>query len=264
VNRVRVSSVATSMLLVMFVFYLLTVMSAGGINIVTLPWIAIMTAALAATLIFALFGRYIFPVIFRKLGVKVPIGDGYIDDKYYVISNFDTESGFRYAGFSVIKLIPTTPSVDLKDEDKKLLLRNVESLILTLPSDVEFGVMKVMDPTIKRLLKKIEAEISKYYSRKASTKNPGVASKYDRKIAELEKERERILKSNPVSGIIYVKVFAKGRDEEEVKERLRRLIEQVESTAHSIQCIPKVLSYFDLQDFVEAQLVSRAIRYITK
>lgn len=260
----RISSIAVSVLLTMFIFYVLTLVSLGGINIVTLPWIAIMTLGLAVVLVFALFGRYIFPVIFKKLGVKIPLGDGYIDDRFFIITNFDTESGFKYAGFSVIKLIPVTPSVDLRDDDKKLLLRNVESLILTLPTDIEYGVMKVMDPAIKRLLKKIEAEISKYQSRKAASgKNPGVSSKYDRLISELERERERILKSNPVSGLIYVKVFARGMTPEEVKERLRRLTEQVESSAHSIQCIAKVLRGFDLYDFIESQFVSRTIRYVT-
>jgi hypothetical protein len=263
-SSVRVSSIAVSVLLTMFIFYLLIIVSLGGVNAVTLPWVAIMTLALALTLIFAMFGRYLVPILMKKAGIKIYIGDAYIDDQYFIVTNFDTESGYRYAGFSVIKLIPTTPSVDLKDEDKKLLLRNVESLILTLPTDVEFGILKVMDPTIKRLLRKIEAEISKYQSRKASVKNPGVASKYDRKIAELERERERILKSNPVSGVIYIKVFAKGRTAEEVKEKLRRLIEQVETSAHSIQSIPKVVRGFDLYDFVESQLVSRTVRYVSE
>jgi len=260
---VRVSSIAVSVLLTMFIFYIMTLVSLGGVNAVTLPWISLMTLGLALALVFALFGRYLIPVILVRFGVKVPVGDGYVDDRYFIVSNFDTESGYRYSGFSVVKLIPTVPSVDLRDEDKKLLLRNVESLILTLPTDVEYGVMKVMDPTIKRLLRRIEAEIAKYQSRKATFKNPAAASKYDRIISELERERERILKSNPVSGIIYLKVFAKGRTPEEVKEKLRRLVEQVESIAHSIQCIPKVVRGFDLYDFVEAQLVSRAIRYIT-
>jgi len=259
----RISSISVSILMTMFIFYVLTVVSIGGINIITLPWIAIMTLGIAITLIFAMFGRYILPVIFRKFGIKIPLGDAYIDDKYFIVSNYDTESGYKYAGFSVIKLIPLTPSVDLKDEDKKLLLRNVESLILSLPTDIEYGIMKVMDPEIKRILKKIEHEISKYQSRKAATKNPGATSKYDLKISELEKERERILKSNPVSGIIYIKMFAKGNSAEEVKEKLRRLIEQVETSAHSIQCIAKVLSSFDLYDFVESQLVSRAVRYVS-
>jgi len=260
----RVSSVVVSILLTMFIFYVLTILSLGGINIVTLPWIAIMTLALAIVLIFAIFGRYIFPIIFKKLGVKVPLGDAYIDDQYFIVANFDTEGGYKYAGFSVIKLIPVTPSVDLRDDDKKLLLRNVESLILTLPTDIEYGIMKVMDPEIKKLLRKIEAEISKYQARKAaSSKNPGMSSKYDMKISELEKERERILKSNPVSGLIYVKVFAKGSTPEEVKDKLRRLIEHVETSAHSIQCISKVLRGFELYDFVEAQLVSRTVRFVS-
>jgi len=259
----RISSIAVSILLTMFIFYVLTLVSLGGVNIVTLPWIAIMTLALAIVLVFAIFGRYILPVIFRKLGVKIPLGDAYVDDKYFIVANFDSEGGYKYAGFSVIKLIPLTPSVDLKDEDKKLLLRNVESLILSLPTDVEYGVMKVMDPEIKRLVRKIESEIKKYQSRKAAEKS-GAASKYDMKISELEKERERILKSNPVSGIIYIKVFAKGGSPEEVKEKLRRLIEQVETTAHTIQCIAKVLSTNDLYDFVEAQLISKTIRYVSR
>lgn len=262
--EVRLSSVAVSILLVMFMFYVLTLTSMGGVNVVTLPWISIMTAALAATLIFAIYGRYVLPVIFKKFGVKIPLGDGYIDDCYFIVGNYDTESGFKYSGFSVVKLIPTTPSVDLRDDDKKLLLRNVESFILTLPSDIEFGIMRTIDPEIKKLLKKIESEIAKFQSRKGSTKNPGLQSKYDRKIEELVRERERILKSNPMSSVIYIKVHAKGRSQDEVKEKLKNLIEQVESSVHSLQCIPKVIKYFDLQDFIEAQLISRAIRYVTK
>jgi len=261
----RISSIAVSILLTMFIFYVFTILSIGGVNIVTLPWIAIMSLALAIVLVFALFGRYIFPVIFGKLGIKIPLGDGYVDNMYFIVSNFDSEGGYKYAGFSIIKLIPLTPSVDLKDEDKKLLLRNVESLILSLPTDIEYGIMKVLDPEIKRLLKKIEHEISKYQSRKAAAgKNPAATSKYDMKISELEKERERILKSNPVSGTIYIKVFAKGRTADEVKEKLRRLIDQVENLAHSIQCTAKVLKGFDLYDFVTAQLVSYTIRYVSK
>ncbi|MEM1694427.1 MAG: hypothetical protein QXK07_04315 [Desulfurococcaceae archaeon] len=260
----KVSSISTSILLIMFLFYVLTWLNLGGVNVVTLPWIAIMTVALVIAMIFSLYGRYLIPIILKKMGVKIYIGDGWIDDQYYIVTNFDSESAMKYSGFSVVKLIPTTPSVDLRDDDKKLLLRNVESLILSLPSDVEYGVMKVMDPSIKRLLKRIESEISKYYARKAGTRNPGVSSKYDRKIADLERERERILKSNPVSGIIYVKVIAKGRTPEEVKEKLKRLIEQVCSTAHTIQCTYKVLNSLDLYDFIEAQIVSRSVRYITK
>lgn len=260
----RVSFIAVSVLLTMFIFYVMTLLSLGGVNAVTLPWVSLMTIGLAITLVFALFGRYLVPIILNRFGVKVPIGDGYVDDRYYIVSNFDTESGYKYSGFSVIKLIPTVPSVDLKDEDKKLLLRNVESFILSLPTDIEYGIMKIMDPSVKHLLRKIEAEIAKYQARKAAMKNPATASKYDRIISELERERERILKSNPVSGIIYLKVFAKGRTPEEVKERLRRLIEQVESLAHSIQCIPKVLRGFDLYDFIEAQLISRAVRYVSQ
>jgi len=251
-------------LLIVFLFYVLTWLNLGGVNVVTLPWLAVMTVALAVTMICSLYGRYLLPVILRKMGTKIYVGDGWIDDQYFIVTNYDSESGMKYSGFSVVKLIPTTPSVDLRDDDKKLLLRNVESLILSLPSDVEYGIMKVMDPSIKRLLKRIESEIGKYYARKAGTKNPGVSSKYDRKIADLERERERILKSNPVSGIIYVKVFAKGRTPEEVKERLRRLIEQVSSTAHTIQCTYKVLSSLDLYDFIESQVVSRSVRYITR
>jgi len=261
---VRVSAISTSVLLIVFLFYVLTWLNLGGVNVVTLPWLAVMTVALAVTMIFSLYGRYLLPVILRKMGTKIYVGDGWIDDQYFIVTNYDSESGMKYSGFSVVKLIPTTPSVDLRDDDKKLLLRNVESLILSLPSDVEYGIMKVMDPSTKRLLKRIESEIGKYYARKAGTKNPGVSSKYDRKIADLERERERILKSNPVSGIIYVKVFAKGRTPEEVKERLRRLIEQVSSTAHTIQCTYKVLSSLDLYDFIESQVVSRSVRYITR
>ncbi|MEM3964449.1 MAG: hypothetical protein QW584_01835 [Thermofilaceae archaeon] len=260
----RVSAISTSVLLIVFLFYVLTWLNLGGVNVVTLPWLAVMTAAIAVTMIFSLYGRYLLPVILRKMGTKIYVGDGWIDDQYFIVTNYDSESGMKYSGFSVVKLIPTTPSVDLMDDDKKLLLRNVESLILSLPSDVEYGIMKVMDPSIKRLLKRIESEIGKYYARKAGTKNPGVSSKYDRKIADLERERERILKSNPVSGIIYVKVFAKGRTPEEVKEKLRRLIEQVSSTAHTIQCTYKVLSSLDLYDFIESQVVSRSVRYITR
>lgn len=260
----RVSAISTSVLLIVFLFYVLTWLNLGGVNVVTLPWLAVMTVALAVTMIFSLYGRYLLPVILRKMGTKIYVGDGWIDDQYFIVTNYDSESGMKYSGFSVVKLIPTTPSVDLRDDDKKLLLRNVESLILSLPSDVEYGIMKVMDPSTKRLLKRIESEIGKYYARKAGTKNPGVSSKYDRKIADLERERERILKSNPVSGIIYVKVFAKGRTPEEVKERLRRLIEQVSSTAHTIQCTYKVLSSLDLYDFIESQVVSRSVRYITR
>lgn len=260
----RVSAISTSVLLIVFLFYVLTWLNLGGVNVVTLPWLAVMTAAIAVTMIFSLYGRYLLPVILRKMGTKIYVGDGWIDDQYFIVTNYDSESGMKYSGFSVVKLIPTTPSVDLRDDDKKLLLRNVESLILSLPSDVEYGIMKVMDPSIKRLLKRIESEIGKYYARKAGTKNPGVSSKYDRKIADLERERERILKSNPVSGIIYVKVFAKGRTPEEVKEKLRRLIEQVSSTAHTIQCTYKVLSSLDLYDFIESQVVSRSVRYITR
>ncbi|MEM1695931.1 MAG: hypothetical protein QXU26_01890 [Thermofilaceae archaeon] len=260
----RVSAISTSVLLIVFLFYVLTWLNLGGVNVVTLPWLAVMTVALAVAMVFSLYGRYLLPVILRKMGTKIYVGDGWIDDQYFIVTNYDSESGMKYSGFSVVKLIPTTPSVDLRDDDKKLLLRNVESLILSLPSDVEYGIMKVMDPSIKRLLKKIESEIGKYYARKAGTKNPGVSSKYDRKIADLERERERILKSNPVSGIIYVKVFAKGRTPEEVKEKLRRLIEQVSSTAHTIQCTYKVLSSLDLYDFIESQVVSRSVRYITR
>ena len=260
----RVSSMAASILLTMFLVYILVVLSLGGVNIVTLPWIAIMTVSLAFTLIFALFGRYLLPIILAKLGAKIPVGDGYVDDRYFIITNFDAETGPRYAGFAVIKLIPTTPTVDLRDEDKKLLLRNVESLILSLPTDIEYGIMKVVDPTVKRLLRRIEAEIAKYHARKATIKNPGAASHLDRKIAELERERERILRSNPVSGLIYIKVFAKGQTPEEVKEQLRRLVEQVESSAHSIQCITKVLRGFDLRDFIETQLLGRTVRYVTR
>ncbi|MEM4863197.1 MAG: hypothetical protein QW706_08485 [Candidatus Nezhaarchaeales archaeon] len=258
------SAISTSVLLIVFLFYVLTWLNLGGVNVVTLPWLAVMTVALAVAMVFSLYGRYLLPVILRKMGTKIYVGDGWIDDQYFIVTNYDSESGMKYSGFSVVKLIPTTPSVDLRDDDKKLLLRNVESLILSLPSDVEYGIMKVMDPSIKRLLKKIESEIGKYYARKAGTKNPGVSSKYDRKIADLERERERILKSNPVSGIIYVKVFAKGRTPEEVKEKLRRLIEQVSSTAHTIQCTYKVLSSLDLYDFIESQVVSRSVRYITR
>lgn len=260
----RVSAISTSVLLIVFLFYVLTWLNLGGVNVVTLPWLAVMTVALAVAMVFSLYGRYLLPVILRKMGTKIYVGDGWIDDQYFIVTNYDSESGMKYSGFSVVKLIPTTPSVDLRDDDKKLLLRNVESLILSLPSDVEYGIMKVMDPSIKRLLKRIESEIGKYYARKAGTKNPGVSSKYDRKIADLERERERILKSNPVSGIIYVKVFAKGRTPEEVKEKLRRLIEQVSSTAHTIQCTYKVLSSLDLYDFIESQVVSRSVRYITR
>ncbi|MEM4584189.1 MAG: hypothetical protein QXV28_07590 [Ignisphaera sp.] len=259
----KVSAISTSVLLIIFLFYVLTWLNLGGVNVVTLPWLAIMTVALVVAVIFSLYGRYLIPIILKKFGAKIYVGDGWIDDHYFIVTNYDSESGMRYSGFAVVKLIPTTPSVDLQDEDKKLLLRNVESLILSLPSDVEYGIMKVMDPSIKRLLKKIESEIGKYYARKAGTKNPGVSSKYDRKIAELEKERERILKSNPVSGIIYVKVFAKGRTPEEVKEKLKRLIEQVASTAHTIQCTYKVLNSLDLYDFIEAQVISRSVRYVT-
>ncbi|MEM2260941.1 MAG: hypothetical protein QXK24_00675 [Ignisphaera sp.] len=260
----KVSSISTSVLLIIFLFYILTWLNLGGVNVITLPWISLMTVALVIAMIFSLYGRYIIPIILRKLGIKIYIGDGWIDDKYFIVTNYDSETGIKYSGLSVIKLIPTTPSVDLREEDKKLLLRNIESLILALPSDVEYGIMKVMDPSIKKLLKKIETEIGKYYARKAGSKNPGVTSKYDRKIADLERERERILKSNPVSGIIYVKVFAKGRTAEEVKEKLKKLIEQVSSSAHTIQCTYKVLNSLDLYDFIEAQLVSRSVRYVTK
>lgn len=258
----RISSITTSILLLIFLFYLLSWISLGGINAVTLPWMVIWTIFLVIALVMALYGRYLLPVLLHKLGVKFYIGDGYIDGNYFIATNYDAEGAYRYAGFSVIKLIPTTPSVDLRDEDKKLLLRNVESMILSLPSDVEFGIMKTTDPHIKKLLQKIENEISKYYARKAASKNPGSSSRYDRKIAELEKERERILSSNPVTGIIYIKVYSKARTVEELKENLKKLIDQAASLAHTIQCNYKVLSGFDLYDFIEAEGVSRVIRQI--
>jgi vacuolar-type H+-ATPase subunit F/Vma7 len=247
----------------MFLFYISVVLSSGGVNPVTLPWITIMTVAMAFVLVFAVFGRYILPVIFRKLGIKIPIGDGYIDDKYFIIVNFDTETGEKFRGFSVIKLIPTTPSVDLKDEDKKLLQRNVESLILALPANIEFGIIKITDPMIKKLLNKLEQQIQKL-QRPISLK-PGqpLPPSQQEKIAELQREKERIYKSNPVTGIMYIKVFAKGQTENELKNNLKQLIEQVETSAHSLQAFTKVLRGFDLFDFIEQQMLSQTIRHIT-
>lgn len=252
----KVSSVSYSLLLLLFIVFLMAATSLG-FNAVTLPWLALMAASISVAVVFALFGRYLLPPILKRLGVKIYIGDMKIYDKYVIVEGVDSTAA-RYVGFSVVKLIPTTPAMDMAEKERESLLRSMENLVRQFPVDAEFGVRIGVDPDIQRLLKAIQSEKQKYIARKAATTNPGAHTRYDLKIQQLMKEEERLLKSPPISGFIYVKVIAHGYTEEEVVAELDKAISRVAAAAASINAIPQVLTSLDLYDFIEAQLVPKA------
>lgn len=256
----KISNITSLLTLVMFIFYVFTIQSLGGVNAVTLPWIAIMTVALAVTIIFTLFGRYIMPTIMAKLGFKIYIGDMVIYKRYAIIKDFDQESGPPVAGFSVIKLIPSAPTVDMKEDDKRLLVKSVESFLLSIPTDTEFGILKIHEPILKKMIQRIRAEIKKVEAKAERAKS---AIGYQRKLSALQEELERLQRSNPVSAIMFIKVIAKGMSEDDVKAELDKRITQIVSIAeHQLKCTTKVLEYLDLYDFIESELLGKVVRIV--
>lgn len=263
----KISQTANAIMLFMFLLAVVVFVNLGvsGINMVTLPWISIIILGLALSVVFGLYGRYILPIIFTRFGVKIPIGDGYVDEKYVIIKNIDTDTGVSsVAGFSVIKLIPTTPSVDLPDKEKDTLLKNVESLLLSLPADSEYCVRKALDPYLKKLIKRMEDRIVKLQAKvtmssKQGSRNEAISTE----LSALMKEKERLLKSNPVTGLITVTVYATGKTEEEVKAKLRNLIEHIEMLSIQLQVTTRVLTWFDLYDFVEYRFMPKLVRVIS-
>ena len=247
----RYTSIAGATLAVQVFIVLCALVGLGGVNVITLPWIAIMVLSLSVSLIMYLYGRYIIPVISRKLfNSPTYIGDAVVDGKYFLVTNHDTEDATeKCSGFSIIKLIPMYPATDMSEDEKKKLVKDVEALIYALPTEVEYGIFKIGDPNVKKLLDKIDREI-------ASKKR----AKDERAVAELVAEKERLLRSKPVAAIMFIKVFAKGSSVEEVKRKLDSLISQVESLAFSLRCYAMVLKDFDLRDFVEKEVVGQIVK----
>lgn len=263
----KISQTANAIMMFMFLITVIIFVNLGstGINMVTLPWISITLLALAISFVFGLYGRYLLPIILSKLGMKIPIGDGYVDDMYVIVKNIDTDTGVSsVTGFSVVKLIPSSPSVDLTDDEKKVLLKNVESLLLSLPADSEYCVRKAPDPYLKKLLKKLDERISKIQARMSmSSKAGGRNEALSTELNALLKEKERLLKSNPVTGIITVTLYATGKNEEEVKAKLKNLVQNIETISFQLQVNTKILRSFELYDFAEYRFMSKLVRVVS-
>jgi len=257
---VRISGVITSVLLMMFIVYVFTFVSLGGVNIVTLPWIALMTFALALAVFFAVAGRYVLPWLFKFFGIRYYIGSVEIDGPFAIIADFDSEGqGRRYRGFSVVKLIPTIPSVDMKEDEKKTLIRNTEAYLLSLPSDVEYGIIKTSSVEVQRLINQISSKIASIEAKMRARQGAAAAS-YERQRSALQAELQRISSSRPVAAMIYVKVFAEGDSVAEVKSKLENLVVNIKNSASSLNCQAVELKGPDLHDFLELQAVSRILR----
>ena len=244
----RLSMIA---ILIATIILAMTFMSLGGISAVTLPWLTINVVALSIAIIIGIHGRVMIPLLIGRF-VKVHLGNGYVQDHYVIFENPEhRDSSIRYAGFSVIKVIPTIPVTDLKENERLQLLGQIESLFLAMPYDTEFGILKVVDPRIKNLINRIDKEIMTLEHKAARAKN---AARFERRIAELREEKLRIMQSKPVSAIIYFKVIAYGRTEEEVKKKLDLAIAQIDALKMALQANIMVLNMVDLIEFMRIQL----------
>ena len=229
----------------------------------TLPYYVIASLLLIIGYIFAKYGDKIMPWIFTKLKMRYYIGDLMIDGKYVIVKNYDSPEGDTVTGFSVVKVVPLSPAVDAKDEEKKRLLREAEAFIRAVPTDTIYCIRKSMSTTVDEMLRTIKKEIARIQAKMARARNnPGAMRMLEMRLSQLQKEFERISTSNPVGGTIYVKVFAKGRSEDEVKEKLDNMIEVIKTQVHSLNAIAIPLQSTQLHDLLRAELLGRAVKYV--
>ena len=247
--RIGTYSVATLILLDLLLIMMITSLSPS--NPLALPYFTLLVIVIVIDHIIALYGRYLFPFIKKKVFRSKEtgfIGSIAIKDKYCIISGADIPKG-RYAGFSVFKVIPLKPSPDLPEKAKAKLLETMETLVVSLPEICNYGVIKAPPYDIERAKRKIEAEISKLRARMSTFGDK--TGKYARQIEALEKEKERLEKFRPQKSIGYIQVFAYGYSEEEVMEKLNELIARVEASfPPTLQLKVKLLKDYDLHDFI--------------
>jgi len=254
---VRITPLINSILAIMFFVYLLSITSLGGVSYSTLPYFTAMTIALAAAVVFALFGKYIVAAVMSRLGITFYLGRIKVDGRYAIISDADSDK--KYVGFIVAKLIPRAPSVDFSEDERKVLLRSAESF-LTMFSDYVYGIASIADPSINRRINRLRAKLQSLEAKKSQKGGSRYESEYERIKAELN----RILASGVRTAVMFIILYASANTEDELKEKLKALATEVEQKAESIRCTAKVLSTHELADFIESIAIGRSLSVETK
>jgi hypothetical protein len=142
------------------------------------------------------------------------------------------------------------------DEDaKKVLLRNMESLV-SLPADLEYGIIKLSTPDVQKMLQRVTAQYAALSAKAARSKNPQA---YMDKLRTLEADKQRLVKSPPVVAVIYMKLYTSGYTESEIKNKLDSYINQVKGIAQALQMDARELRHAELIDFLHMQAIAGAL-----
>ena len=250
----RISRYVSPLLIVVLLVYVLSIASVNFSAPGAIFMLTLLTFAVALVILFAVAGRAIVMWIMSRLGARISIGRIVVSDKYAFIYDSDTEQG-QIVGFSVVKLIPLIPTVDMDEDAKKVLLRNMESLV-SLPADLEYGVIKLSTPDVQRMLQRVTAQYAALSAKAARSKNPQA---YMDKLRTLEADKQRLVKSPPVVAVIYMKLYASGYTESEIKNKLDSYINQVKGIAQALQMDAKELRHVELIDFLHMQAIAGAL-----
>jgi hypothetical protein len=250
----RISRYVSPLLIVVLLVYILSIASMNFSAPGAIFMLALLTFAVALVILFAVAGRVIVMWIMSRLGARISIGKIVVSDKYAFIYDSDTEHG-QIVGFSVVKLIPLIPTTDMDEDAKKVLLRNMESLV-SLPADLEYGVIKLSTPDVQKMLQRVTAQYAALSAKAARSKNPQA---YMDKLRTLEADKQRLVKSPPVVAVIYMKLYASGYTESEIKGKLDSYINQVKGIAQALQMDARELRHAELIDFLHMQAIAGAL-----
>jgi hypothetical protein len=250
----RISRYVSPLLIVVLLVYILSIASMNFSAPGAIFMLALLTFAVALVILFAVAGRVIVMWIMSRLGARISIGKIVVSDKYAFIYDSDTEHG-QIVGFSVVKLIPLIPTTDMDEDAKKVLLRNMESLV-SLPADLEYGVIKLSTPDVQKMLQRVTAQYAALSAKAARSKNPQA---YMDKLRTLEADKQRLVKSPPVVAVIYMKLYTSGYTESEIKGKLDSYINQVKGIAQALQMDARELRHAELIDFLHMQAIAGAL-----
>ena len=225
---------------------LFLILNLRAITIQTLPWIALVLSAFIISIPLTIYGKQLILFLCSLFHVKIPFTpDMYVDDKYVIVTRADSK--FPYVGFSVIKVIPLTPTVDMKDEEKLRIIKSLEALVYSLPAPLQYCMSKMPSKEVLSEIKKLQTELARYEA--LASKHRGLEAR----VEAIRQELQRLRRSSIMVSGLYMKVYCSDFTEERVKECLEKMIASVVASVSQINARAEVLRYTDLWEYLELE-----------
>lgn len=223
-----------------------------GLNPITYQYLIYLFAILVA---FFILVRHLDSIL-SALGFTIRLGDIEIADKIaYITNKTYSPIDAPVTGIMAVKLIPTSPVMDATEDDKKKIIGTVEQTIYSLPTPSLYCFYKTSDDYIFRQISELQRRME-ILSRK---QNKTEAEKSE--LEDIQTELRRLRESTPVAGVMFLMLYIHGTSIADVRDKARKIEENIQSIASSLNCSYKVLRGVELRSLLEHIAIDRVFRW---